>query len=183
MPLWLVEDPSTVYLILALIALGLVATWFFTKLAKYLLAVAVVGLVALGVMLIDYLIVSTHERIENHLVYMAEKAAVPDLDEVFKFVARDFDYGGMNRERFRGHAQGRLHGYKIDEMVLWDFRPEGIKDGVAIITFNAKVKGDWSRGAEFFFVRAQFVKEDGDWKMKGFRLYDPMHESNEITLP
>jgi hypothetical protein len=63
MPLWLTEDPSTVYFLLGLAALGCAVGLWVRQERIYLYGLCgIVGVIAL-IALIDYLVVTDYERI------------------------------------------------------------------------------------------------------------------------
>ena len=101
MPDWLIEGDSTIILLLAVTAIiASVAWWQMRK--KWLLAVAGVALVSIGVlMLLNRLFESDREQVGRKLTEMAAAVAPPrDMNKIFTHVSADFRYGAA----LLGHA-------------------------------------------------------------------------------
>lgn len=179
MPHWLVQDPTTVYLILVIAAIALgFATWI-TRRGKY--AVALAGVVALVflVWLLDRWVVTDQERIVSHLQVMADGVQRRDLDRIFTLISPSFRVGNHNKQSFREWCQRRVTEENITDLRVWDFAPAEIDPdrGTAQIQFMVKGRGNWVRGGEFFRCRASFVRDaDGEWRLSGFELFEPQKD-------
>ncbi len=187
MPSWLADDPSPVYLVLGLIALGFFAAYWIRRKRKLLLGVAGAAVLAGAVGLVDYLVVTEHEQIVQHLVLMAEAASRRDLDRVFGHISKDFQHGSLDKAAFRQAAERAIRRHNVRDVRIWDLEPSEIdsQTRTARIAFKVKVDSDFSRGADFYLCRAEFVLDaDGHWRLKGFQIFNPFVNTEQpLQIP
>ena len=181
MPLWLVQDPSFVYLLLVMAAVGLGFACWTTRRGKYL--IALIGVIALivAVWLPDRAVVTDHEKMVANVQVMAENVERRDLDRIFSLISSQFRIGNMNRQDFRKWCQQRMTQENIINVRVWDLLPAEIDQaaGTAQIRFMVKGDGNWTRGGEFFRCRAFFVRDpDGEWRLRSFELFNPERDPN-----
>lgn len=185
MPSWLVDDPSFIYMILATLAVVLGVAWWRTKRGKLFVgALAALGLIVV-VWLIGHFTVTDAKRIQRAVEQMAAAVQRHDLNGVFAHISRDFDYHGVDRERARVQLEAILQRRDVTEVAVWDFEPESIsrEQRMARISFLVKPKGNWNSGTHYL-CRAEFVLEDGQWRMRTFRIFNPFADTHqEIVVP
>ncbi len=189
MPHWLVQDPSLVYFLLVVAAIGLGFACWTTRRGKY--AIALVGVVALIMLvwLLDRNVITEHEKMVADLRVMAGAVERRDLDAIFERISTQFRMGRMDRQGFRDWCRQRMTRENITDVRVWDFLPAEVDEaaGTAQIQFMVKGDGNWVRGHEFFRCRAFFVRDpDGEWRMRGFELFEPAKDpklAEPIPLP
>lgn len=189
MPSWLVEDPSYVYLFLGLAAMGLAVWFWITRLGKYAIGLVVVLVLIVVVMLLDHFIVTDRERIVKHVQDMANAVARKDADTIFSHTSDKFELGRLNRKEWRSFVESAIRSGEVKDVRVWEFEPGDLsrEKRTTEVTFLAKLSGTGIREGAFYRCVATFVlDDDGQWRMSGFKLYDPMKEinrGNEIIIP
>jgi hypothetical protein len=182
---WLVDDPTFVYMILATLAVILGVAWWRTRQGKLFVGALVAVALIVGVWLIGHFAVTDAKRIQRAVEEMAAAVQRRDLNAVFAHISRDFDYRGTDRERARKVLQDILQRRDVTEVAVWDFEPERISrdDRLAKVSFLVKPKGNWNSGTHYL-CRAEFVLEEGQWRMHRFKLFNPFAETHqEIVVP
>ena len=185
MPSWLVEDPTVVYFVLGFAALALTAGWWMTRLGKYAVGAVVAVALILLVRLLDYWVVTDHEKIVNCIQAMAEGVAARDMDGVFAHVSPRFRLGNLDKAGFRNWAEPHIRNGDVSSIRVWGFT-KGLVDrdrGTATIEFLVKGHGTWERGGEFFRCKATYLLDpDDEWRLSGFELFQP-YQDPELATP
>src|SRR5947207_3402305 len=148
MPTWLTEDPSPVYLILGLVALGLFVAYRVRRQRKFLYGVVGVAVLAGVVWLIDYLVVTDREQIVQNVGVMAAAASRRDLERVFDHVSNDFRHGSLDKAGFRQAAEQAVSRHNVRDIQVWDFEPGEIAPATrtAKIAFKVKFQSNVTSG-------------------------------------
>lgn len=189
MPRWIVEDPSTVYFILGIAALGLgVALWLRQE-RKYLYGLGAVLALALLVALLDFLIVTDYERMQLHIKDMAGAVERKDADRIFTHVSDQFRLGGATKSDFRRWVSDRIKNGDITELIVWDFERGDISRDKreAKILFLVKGRGPQLERDKFLLCIATFTLDaDGEWRLSTFELRDPIKDpakADKMPIP
>jgi hypothetical protein len=187
MPTWLVEDPTYVYMLLGIVAVALAAAYWTRRQGKYAIGVGVVLLLIGLVALLDYLIVTDREQIVRNVGSLCQAVGDRDLDRAFAHLSKDFRYHSLNKATFEENVRRLVSIHQPNEAKAWDFEVLDVsrEKRSATVLFRAKVKGNWSGGAEFYLVRAEYVLDpDGQWRMKTFKLSNPLvNTEDEVGVP
>lgn len=189
MPSWLVEDPTVVYFLLGLAALGLTASWWMTRHRKYAVGAGVAVLLVVLVRLLDYFVVTDQEKIVASIQVMANGVATRDIDGIFAHVSTRFRLQGIDKAGFRRWAEARIRQEDVTSIRVWDFsKGEVDRDrSMATIEFLVKGHGGWVRGGEFFRCKATFLLDpDNEWRLSGFELFQPYQDpglASPLTIP
>jgi hypothetical protein len=171
---WLVDNATTVYFLLGVVALGLVAGWWMNRRGKYLIALVVpLGLAAL-VWLLSLLIVTDNVRLERACQEMAQGIRSRNLDQIFKHISKKFNranHQALDAAGLRDLAQRHLaqrEGANV-HFSRFSFVDVSRAKGSAQVQFWVHGAGD----LEGLPVRceADFVLEEDAWRMKGFLLF------------
>jgi hypothetical protein len=184
---WLLEDPTTAYVVLGLAAFALAVGWWMQPRRGYLIGLgAVIALIGLLV-LVNLLVETDGKRIERKIQAMAAAVAARDVEGIFRHISADFRLRGMDRSQFRQRVEG--HRGDVQTLTVWDYQARDISrdNRAATVTFSVKGHGQATSGVEFYNCRAQFVLDpDGEWRLRGFDLFlpqvDPM-TGQPIELP
>src|SRR5262245_48630629 len=115
MPLWLVEDPSTVYFLLGIAALVFGVLLWIRQERKWLYGIGVIAVLAALVALLDFLIVTDFERMQLNVKEMSGAVAKKDVDRIFSHISDRFQMAGRDKKGFRGWVQDRIKNGDVTE--------------------------------------------------------------------
>src|SRR5262245_11560300 len=95
---WLLDNPGVVYVLLGIVALGLVTAWWMTRRAVYLICAG--GVVALMILfwVLTITVVTDQQQIAQHVRAMADAVAAKKPADVLKHISRDFTFKGVKRD-------------------------------------------------------------------------------------
>ncbi len=173
---WLFEGRATVYVPLALVAAALLAVWwFYGRKRRWLYAAGVVvGLVGVY-FLLDRLVETRREQIERKLQEMARGVKDRNVDAIFAHISDRFDYRGLKKPAFRAVAEATLRTGRVTELVIWNVKH---LDNHGKVRFQAKPKGSVGDNVGTD-VEAQFVNENGQWRLRTFEVFQPFVDANQ----
>jgi hypothetical protein len=183
---WLVDHANTWYLLLGLLTVGLVLAWWLNRRVKFL-GFAGGVLVLMGLLwLLSSSVNTDRKQLEHAVKAMAAAVEKGDANNLFKHIARDFRYKGMDRDALHKHAQQAVQVYEVREIKITKFTVDEVsrEKKFAKTSFRCSV---WSGGndtPDLLSIQADFVLEDGAWKLKTLRFYNPIvNQDQEIDLP
>jgi hypothetical protein len=189
MPSWIVDDPSTVYLILGISALCLGAAWWQTRKLVFLIGLGSVALVFLIVLLLSKIIDTDHKQIERKLLEMAKGVKDLNAEHIFEHISKDFQLGSLGKKEFRPIVERYMKTRQVTGMEVWDYSAKEISrpNRTATVFFKVKGKGNATFGYEFFNCQSIFVLDpDDQWRLKSFQLYQPQIDpasGQSLNLP
>jgi hypothetical protein len=171
---WLVDNAATLYLLLGILALCLAALWWMNRKRPYLIALAVVAVLAGLIFGLSFVIVTDRVRLARICEEMAQGIRARDVGQVFRHIASSFDQANrtsMNATQLRELAQRHFARRGVQEIDFAKIHCESLDRDAG----KAKVQF-WVSGvedAEGMPIRceADFVLEQTAWKMKGFKLF------------
>jgi hypothetical protein len=172
---------------LGIVAVAFAAAYWTRRQGKYALGfVAVLLLVGL-VALLDYLVVTDREQIVRNVAALCQAVGDRDLDKAFAHLSKDFRYHSLDKATFEQNVRRLVSIHQPNEAKAWDFEVLDVsrEKRSATVLFRAKVKGNWSGGAEFYLVHAEYVLDpDGQWRMRTFKLSNPFVDTDqELGVP
>lgn len=199
MPRWLSEDPIVVYAILGAAALVVLALAWMNRdraipfviprdrrreprsigaLTLGGFIVLVLAFLAGGAWLIDRLIETDREQIEQAVREMVEGVKTGDTERVFTHVSAKYQGPpASSKESFKTLARHYIEQGGVTDIPMWDFQREGEPAGqTCTVSFLFKVKGGplSSREDLHWRCRAVFVLDsDGRWRLQSFQLLNP----------
>jgi ketosteroid isomerase-like protein len=182
---WLFEGRTAVYCLLGVVAAMLLLVWWRTRKRNVLLAALAVAALAGVYFVLGTLVETPRKQIERKLHEMAAAVQARDADGVFKHIARDFKFRGMDRPQFRGYVDTALQRGIITELVIYDVEwPDGGDGRTRPVEFMAKPKGPVLGDQPAYRVTAKFVREDdGQWRMQSFEVYNPVAGKEPMNIP
>jgi hypothetical protein len=184
----LVDHPVPIYVVLGLLALGLLVGLWATRKRGYALGLGVVAVLAFLFWLFTFLMPTDQKRIVGAIQDMRAGVQKRNTEQIFRNMSRDFRIGGLGRAAFRTVVEQALNRSEVDDVEVWDFdqaqvaRAPGGTTGTASIGFMVKPKSSGLPDDRFFRVQADFVLEDGQWRMKGFEVRDPV-ANQPVPIP
>jgi hypothetical protein len=181
---WAVDNAMTLYVVLGVIAMCLAALWWMNRKRYYLIAVGVIAGLIVVVVLLSLLIVTDRQQIRANILAMRDGVVAGKPDAVFKHFARDFHVDFMDRQSFVDRATQAIRQHKVGDIVLWDFDFERPPDRQknALVAFRARAEGQGGEG--LFLVRAEFVFEQGQWRMRTLHLFNGFVNTDQpIPIP
>ena len=182
MPTFLSDPTTAFYTVLGalVIILGLVALR--RQQRKDLVNLGIGAVVLLAVFLIDRAFDSPREEVEHVVNDMTRTAEKSDYDGVFAHVSDSFSYRGKDKKTARQAAE-TAKGYFPEGIRIWGATRNRFKEidgSTAEQEFDAQfVSGPQTRHR----VVGVFVKEGGAWKLKTFRLYPVVGNTDEEVVP
>lgn len=185
MPTWLVDEPSTVYLILGFVALGLLFAYWKTRERRWAIGLGVVVALAGLVWLLGFLIVTDRKQILHSLDEMKAGVKTRDLDRVFAHISDQFNASGLTKRGLRAVAERALRDQLVDEVRIWEINPGEISrpNRIAKITFDVKVTGPNIPSEQFYHCEAVFVLDpDAQWRLQTFILRNPVN-NQPVPVP
>lgn len=172
---WLFEGRTSVYAVLAALAVFLLLIWWQTR--KRWLVVAVVFVAALVGFydLLDRIVETDREQIVRKLKEMAAAVSAHNLDAAFVHISDQFrSAGGKSKSDLRNTAQTYLNQRFVERVQIWDILIDGRpsrEQGEIRVFFSAKAQN----GQEFLTdcdAVFDFHPEHG-WRLRSFRLLKP----------
>jgi hypothetical protein len=190
---WLADNFDLLVMLLGIIALAFTYAWWRTRRRAFAVAAGTaggfIGLVFLLVYLLPLVLgESDSHQIERKVRAMAAAVKAGNLDEAFRHISSQFRFRGLDRPAFRQKAAEATHRHDVEDIVVWEFEHGEIsrRKKEAKVRFMVKVKGNW-RGSEAAGYRcdADFVLDpDGQWRLKGFQIFNPFVESDQpLRIP
>jgi 4-amino-4-deoxy-L-arabinose transferase-like glycosyltransferase len=181
---WLVDNAKTLCVVLGIVALCLAALWWMNRKRYYLIALGVVAGLIVLVVVLSFLVVTDRQQIRSNILAMRDGVVEGKPDAVFKHFARDFRVDFMDRQTFVDRATQAIRLRRVGDIVLWDFDFETPPDRTknALVAFRARAEGQGGDG--LFLVRAEFVFEEGQWRMRTLRLFNGIVNTDQpIPIP
>ena len=183
---WLVDNANGFYILLAVIAAGFVVGWRLNGRVKFLLFAAGALVLIVFVWLLAQFVGSDSKQLEANVHAMADAVVAGKTDDLFKHIARDFDYQGMTRDALYQKARGSIEAHKVKEVRIGSFTANDVSRArkIAKTRFLVSARAAASDQPYMFVTQADFVLEDGQWKLKTMRFYNPLvNQDQEIVLP
>jgi hypothetical protein len=166
---WLVDNTGLLTFLLAAIAVGcFVYAWSTGRGRFFAVALIPIGLIAI-LWLLGRFVVSDQQKVLNSLEAMRSGVETGDFDEVFRHVSNKFITDGVPREEYANRIKAVMRGKKFG-IYIWEQQVERKNETNADCFFNFRVDLDGSP-VMMKSAKGEFVKEDGDWKLKGFETY------------
>jgi hypothetical protein len=168
------EYRVTIYLILAVVAVILIALWYRDRKRGWLYGLGVVALLAGVFFLLDYAIETPSKQIKRKLQLMAEGVKKKDTKAIFEQVSDQFSWEGLNKAEFKQLVDRLVETGFVHDLVIWD---EKFPDATGNVVFMAKPKSPGLQKDEMFRVRAKFVRDaDKQWRLQSFTVHNPIND-------
>jgi hypothetical protein len=183
---WLIDNANAWYVLFGIIALGFAMAWWVNRDKKYLIGVvAALGCLAL-VWLLTRLVVTDRLQLQINVRAMADATLDGKADLIEKHLARDFHLQGRSvaRDALAQAAVQRAKQYGVHDIVISAFDVEELTAQSAKVFFRATVHHRAEDRPYPIACRGQFVREDGQWKLKDIQFFNALVNQNQpITVP
>ncbi len=187
---WLVDNATTLSILLGLIAAALVMIWRTNRQNKYLGyaagTIALIGLIWLLVLVVP----SDRKQLRSNVDAMAEAVVAGKVDDLFKHIANDFRYefGGqkMTRDYLYEAARQSIKRGQVGSIGISQFTYEKVSRADRSARVKFKVTPFDAAGGPMppFVTQADFVLEGEQWKLKTVEFYKSFVNTNEkIGIP
>jgi hypothetical protein len=173
---WLFEGRTSVYAVLAALAVFLLVIWWQTRKRWLLLGVAVAaGLIGLYALL-DKAVETDREQIVRKVNEMAAAVNARNLDALFENISENFRTPlGKDKQQFRGFVEHYVNGGIVQNARVWDIEFEdrpSPEHPPARVFFRAKAEE--SGRALFADCETTFgFDSQHGWRLRSIRLFKP----------
>jgi hypothetical protein len=163
---WLIDNANVAYIMLGLVAVGLLTAGWLTRRVKFFLYAGIPLLLIGLVWLLTRTVATDRGQIQHSVETMAEAVVRGDTNELFKHVSRDFRHNKMPREQLAALVKGIVAQHKINHVKIWEFEFEEVsrEKRTAKAHFKATVFDNDGILAMVFCI-ANFTLEDDRWKL------------------
>lgn len=169
--MWFTEDPWPPLLILSLFAIVFGIAWNATRRGLYLLIT--IGLVALGglVFIVEELIQTESERVEERVYALAEAVKEGTPEKVVEYISSE-------AKSLREYIRGRMEDVDVDEdLRITDLQVTLDEAGKAKSHFRANGTGTWKKTLSHAFTtrwNLTWKKEGETWRVIQIEQLDPI---------
>jgi uncharacterized protein YjeT (DUF2065 family) len=192
MPNWLIDDPTNVLFVLALLAIALGVLWwvrrsddFGKKKVNWIkglitcrvtlnqfcaMGLTLIAFLAIAELLLYFFVPTDQKRIESAIQEMSDGVRQNNVDKIFAQISDRFS----NKESFRPVVKHYTDNGDITEVAAWDFEQARFNQEKteATIEFMIRPKGNMTHSP--YRCVATFVKDpDRQWRLRGFRVFQP----------
>lgn len=183
---WLADNATAIYILLAIIAAGLVVVWRFNQQLKYLIYAGGVLVFLVLTWLVVTNVPSDRQQLEGNVHAMANAVVDGKVNELLNHVSKDFKYKGLTREKLGELAQQSVQNNKVREVRITNFNLVELSRTTKIAKTSFRVSA-WSADIDqpyMFMTQADFVLEGEQWKLTTLRFYNPLvNQDQEMDLP
>jgi hypothetical protein len=187
---WLVDNANALYVLLIIVAAGLVVAWRFNQRVKFL-ALAVIPLLLIGVLfLLTCLVISDSKQLEMNVNAMADAVRDGEVDDLFKHISNDFSYQYQNQKMTRDQlyeaARQVIQRGRVGNIRITQFKVEEVSRANKTANVKFKVTPFDGNGDVMppFVTQARFVLEGEQWKLKTVDFYKSFVDTDQkIGIP
>lgn len=181
---WLIDHPGALYLALGLVAVGFLVAFHLSRRVVHL-SVALGCLALMGVVwLLTQWIVTDSKQIDLNVRRMAADVVNGNTDDLFRYVAKGFRFGNMDRDALYAKVKQAVQMHHVDDIRIFDYEVETLSrpDRRANVNFKATIYS--ADGTRIFLFRSVFVLEDEVWKIQSLKMFNPLVNTDQaIDIP
>jgi hypothetical protein len=180
------ENPLWAYVILGVLGVIFLCTFFVNKRVLYLALVPLMLVLGLGFWLIDYAIETDREQVERKTTELARAVELGDMAKLDDLISKKFYHPAFaNKETLLAQARVVLQPNQERTAKLWQFETKAGTSGKSmILTGNASANGQYgSINVPGFIgkVEMTYLKDDdGQWRLVKFYVTDS--QGNEVNV-
>ena len=179
----LIDNAQVVYFLLGFVLLGMGVSWWLNRRVRTLLYMAGMAALIALVYLLTVFVPTDRKQIEANLWAMARAILDDRPDDLVKHWSRDFEFQGLGRDMLAQAVSKTAGRNAVESINLWEFDFKRVEGDKAEVWFRCVANG---RGGGSFLAicHADFVREDGDWKLQRAAFFQPIANTDQpITLP
>ena len=180
---WFVDNAITLSILFGLVAAALLMIWRSNRQNKYLgFAAGAIALIGL-IWLLTLFVPTDRKQLEANVREMAHAVEAGKIDDLFKHVSKDFRHGQTTRAELYAFTQDAIKQHAISDIRISHFRVGELSREKRLAKTSFLVAASADREARLR-AEADFVLEDGKWKLQTMRLYNPfVNQDQEIDWP
>jgi hypothetical protein len=150
------------------------------KIDFVLLALGVLALI--GLLAIDRLYDSPREATIKCIQQLSEASKKKDYNAMFDNISDQFQSANGDKKKFRGLVDQYGPTFASDGIVAWDYTRKAFSQDGNVVKqgFKVQVAGN---PAMIRYCIGEFVEENGRWKLRSFKLYNPVQQDNGLEEP
>jgi hypothetical protein len=184
---WFIDHANIIYIVLGLMAIGFVTAWWMKQTKRRFLYLAVAPVACIGVLwLLTRTMVTDRQQIRNNVEAMRDAVLAQDADALFRHVAADFAYKGMNRKQMYDSVARNIRRGRVQNAAISAFSVDEVSGpaGKARASFRVRVDDDGGNTVFFRRCEADFVFEDEKWKLRGIEFFDAfVNQDQPVVIP
>lgn len=179
---WLIDNAGVVYFVLGVVLVVLGVSWWLNRRVRTLAYMAGVGVLIALFWLLTVLVPTDRKQIQANLWAMAQAILRNKPDDLVKHWSRDFEFQGLRRDVLAQAAARAAGDGRVESINLWEFDFKSVEADKAEVWFRCLANG---QGGQFLAIcHADFVKEDGAWKLRRAAFFQPVANTDqEIRVP
>ena len=183
---WFIDNATSIYLLLAVIAASFVVVWWFNQRVKFLVfAAGTLAILAL-LWLLTLFVMTDRKHLKANVDAMAQAVQDGKVDDLFKHISKDFERKGLTHNTLYEATRQTIAVHKVSEVRITNFNIEKLSRETKSATTRFRVTA-WTAGNDQpqpVITEADFVLEGDQWKLKTMRFYNPfVDQDKEIDLP
>jgi hypothetical protein len=180
---WLIDNAILFYVLLGLVALAFAAVWWLRRDRRLLIGLAVAVVLIALVWLLTLLVVTDSQQLERAVREMAAAVSEDRPADLVKHLSRKFSYGPVTKDNAADFISRNVQAYGVTYVHIGRFDVKRVSraEGKAEVVFLMRV--DLSSTGVPFECHADFVLEDGQWRLLSFKLEETLRKTGEFKIP
>lgn len=174
---WFTDNPTWVYFTLAAGAILCFFGFLYTRRVLYFGGIGGLALLAAGVFLLDYLVITDREQVALNTAKLAEAVNRDDVDGFGQFISKEFYTDGVKRDTLIQRAREVFPSLRTVTLQVNEIKAEtGGRVLVCHCTGSAAgVVSGYELAGEPYQLTFTYVKDgDGQWRIRRFEVWDVM---------
>jgi hypothetical protein len=180
---FLFEGSLVVYLLLLALAVILLYFWQQQRDRRYLIGVIALGGLALLLLLLDRVRETDREGAIRTLREVTDLINSKQHEKAFEYLADDFNAYGMDRAAMKQRWETTLKRFDVSNIQIKSLGVEKQDRGKHTVTLRFNATGDsphydWGMAP----CEVDFIRDgQGRWRIKSFRIYNPVQSAEEFN--
>jgi hypothetical protein len=182
---WLVDNSLWLVVLLALANVALAYLWWTRRRWEWLLALGGVLVLIVLLLLAPRVIRTDRRQLEQNTYAIANGVTTNKPAEVVQHLSRDFQYLGVKKENAEKKIADAIKNFGLQQVHVFNFEIEHLDRAqkTGRVVFRVRVSSSHADQDLFYLVRASYVLEDDQWRLKDFKLFNPIvNTDQEIVI-
>jgi hypothetical protein len=182
---WIVDNVLWLYILLGFAAVALFYLWWVNRRRSYLIALGVVVVLIAIFWVLSLFFVSDRQQIQTAVYEMADAITENKPENAVKHLSRDFQFQSLKKADVHDAISKAVKTFQIDNISVRDIKFVELSRSKAFakidFLFYAVAGG---QQAPRFRCEADFVLEEGKWRMKTIKFFKGFTGSDqEYQIP